>query len=78
MNLEQYDRKFSENKKVILENIQKGKKAGVNKVSAVFAINENDEVKNKMVTELATWLMNSGYKVSIKEDELKILVIEWE
>ncbi|MDR5588290.1 MULTISPECIES: hypothetical protein [Clostridium] len=78
MDLEYYDKKFLENKKIILEKIDQGKQAGINKVSAVFAINENDEMKNKMVKEIATWLMEDGYKISLKEDELKILVIEWD
>ncbi|OSA96813.1 UNVERIFIED_ORG: hypothetical protein B2H93_00015 [Clostridium botulinum] len=78
MDFKYYDKKFLENKKIILEKIEQGKQAGINKVSAVFAINENDEMKNKMVKEIATWLMEDGYKISIKEDELKILVIEWD
>ncbi|EES48995.1 hypothetical protein FDA33_01435 [Clostridium botulinum] len=78
MDFKYYDKKFLENKKIILEKIEQGKQAGINKVSAVFAINENDEMKNKMVKELATWLMEDGYKISLKEDELKILVIEWD
>ncbi|MBY6929869.1 hypothetical protein [Clostridium botulinum] len=78
MDFKYYDKKFLENKKIILEKIEQGKQAGINKVSAVFAINENDEMKNKMVKEIATWLMDDGYKISIKEDELKILVIEWD
>ncbi|ACD24515.1 hypothetical protein FDB55_00980 [Clostridium botulinum] len=78
MDFKYYDKKFLENKKIILEKIEQGKQAGINKVSAVFAINENDEMKNKMVKEIATWLMEDGYKISLKEDELKILVIEWD
>ncbi|NRU22485.1 hypothetical protein B0I65_002991 [Clostridium beijerinckii] len=31
-----------------------------------------------MVTDLATWLITDGYKVSLKEGELEILTIEWE
>ncbi|AOR23315.1 hypothetical protein [Clostridium taeniosporum] len=78
MNLEYYDKKLLENKKIILEKIEQGKSSGINKVSAVFAINEKDDMKNKMVKEIATWLMEDGYKVSMKKDELKILVIEWD
>ncbi|WP_315076819.1 hypothetical protein [uncultured Clostridium sp.] len=78
MDFKYYDKKFLENKKIILEKIEQGKQAGINKVSAVFATNENDEMKNKMVKEIATWLMEDGYKISLKEDELKILVIEWD
>lgn len=78
MNLEYYNKKLLENKNLILEKINEGKSSNINKVSAVFAADENDEMKNKMVTEIATWLMEKGYKVSLKQDELKILVIEWE
>ena len=78
MDFKYYDKKFLENKKIILEKIEQGKQAGINKVSAVFAINENDEMKNKMVKEIATWLMEDGYKISLNEDEFKILVIEWD
>lgn len=78
MNLEYYNKKLLENKNLILEKINEGKSSNINKVSAVFAGDENDEMKNNMVTEIATWLMEKGYKVSLKQDELKILVIEWE
>ncbi len=75
---DEYEEKLSENKNIILRNIEQGKKAGVNKVSAVFAINKMDEIRRNMITDLATWLITDGYKVSLKEGELEILTIEWD
>jgi hypothetical protein len=74
----EYQEKLNENKNIIIRNIEQGKKAGVNKVSAVFAISKRDEIRKNMVTDLAIWLLNDGYKVSLKEGELEILTIEWE
>lgn len=74
----EYEEKLNENKNIILRNIEQGKQAGVNKVSAVFAVSKRDELRKNMVTDLAVWLITSGYKVSLKEGELEILTIEWE
>nr|WP_202117311.1 hypothetical protein [Clostridium chromiireducens] len=74
----EYEEKLNENKNIILRNIEQGKKAGINKVSAVFAISKRDEIRKNMVTDLATWLITDGYKVSLKEGELEILTIEWD
>lgn len=74
----EYEEKLNENKNIILRNIEQGKQAGVNKVSAVFAVSKRDEVRKNMVTDLAVWLITNGYKVSLKEGELEILTIEWE
>lgn len=76
--MNEYEQRLNENKSIILRNIQQGKRAGVNKVSAVFAVSKRDEIKRSMVTDLATWLITDGYKVSLKEGELEILTIEWE
>lgn len=76
--MNEYEEKLNENKNIILRNIEQGKKAGVNKVSAVFAISKRDEIRKSMITDLATWLIVDGYKVSLKEGELEILTIEWE
>lgn len=70
-----YDERFEENKRKIIENIEYGKTVGINKVSAIFAI--HDEEKEKMEKELINWLILDGYKVSLIQDEMKILVIEW-
>lgn len=74
----EYEEKLIENKNIILRNIEQGKQAGVNKVSAVFAVSKRDELRKNMVTDLAVWLITNGYKVSLKEGELEILTIEWE
>lgn len=74
----EYEEKLNENKNIILRNIEQGKQAGVNKVSAVFTVSKRDELRKNMVTDLAVWLITSGYKVSLKEGELEILTIEWE
>ena len=74
----EYEEKLNENKNIILRNIEQGKRAGVNKVSAVFAVSKRDEVRKNMVTDLAIWLLSDGYKVSLKAGELEILTIEWE
>lgn len=76
--MNEYEQRLNENKSIILRNIQQGKRAGVNKVSAVFAVSKRDEIRRSMVTDLATWLITDGYKVSLKEGELEILTIEWE
>ena len=74
----EYEEKLNENKNIILRNIEQGKQAGVSKVSAVFAVSKRDELRKNMVTDLAVWLITSGYKVSLKDGELEILTIEWE
>ncbi|MGN0144694.1 MAG: hypothetical protein ACI398_06905 [Clostridium sp.] len=74
----EYEEKLNENKNIILRNIEQGKQAGINKVSAVFAISKRDELRKNMVTDLAVWLISTGYKVSLKEGELQILTIEWD
>ncbi|WP_294376238.1 hypothetical protein [uncultured Clostridium sp.] len=74
----EYEEKLNENKNIILRNIEQGKQAGMNKVSAVFAVSKRDELRKNMVTDLAVWLISNGYKVSLKEGELEILTIEWE
>jgi hypothetical protein len=74
----EYDEKLNENKNIILKNIEQGKKAGINKVSAVFALSNRDEIRKNIVKDLATWLIIDGYKVSLKEGELEILTIEWD
>ncbi len=74
----EYEEKLNENKNIILSNIEQGKKSGVNKVSAVFAISKSDETRKNIALDLASWLINDGYKVSLKQGELEILIIEWE
>ena len=74
----EYEENLNENKNIILRNIEQSKQAGLNKVSSVFAISKRDEVRKNMITDLAAWLITNGYKVSLKEGELKILIIEWD
>ena len=74
----EYEENLNENKNIMLRNIEQSKQAGLNKVSAVFAISKRDEVRKNMITDLAAWLITNGYKVSLKEGELKILIIEWD
>ena len=65
--MNEYEEKLNENKSIILRNIEQGKKSGVNKISAVFAISKRDEIRKNMITDLATWLITDGYKVSLEE-----------
>ena len=44
----EYEEKLNENKNIILRNIQQGKQAGVNKVSAVFAVSKRDELRKNI------------------------------
>lgn len=74
----EYEENLNDNKNIILRNIEQSKQAGLNKVSAVFAISKRDEVRKNIITDLAAWLITNGYKVSLKEGELKILIIEWD
>ena len=74
----EYEENLNENKNIILRNIEQSKQAGLNKVSAVFAISKRDEVRKNIITDLAAWLITNGYKVSLKEGDLKILIIEWD
>ena len=76
--MQKYEKKLDENKDIILRNIAQGKESGVNKVSAVFAITKDDDFRGSMITDLATWLLNDGYKVSVKDGDLQVLTIEWE
>ena len=58
-----------------MENIEYAKNIGATKISAIFAV--EDENKEMLEKELLNWLILSGYKVSLVKDEMKILVIEW-
>lgn len=58
-------------KKKILENINYAKENNINKISAIL-ISNNEEKK-----EIVSWLVLEGYKVSLLEDDVTILTIEW-
>lgn len=66
--------KFECNRDKIQENIIMGKNMGVNKISAILAIDdESEEIQSKLVN----WLLIEGYKVSLKKEDYSILTIEW-
>lgn len=66
--------KFESNKEKIQQNIKMGKNMGVNKISAILAIDdENEEIQLRLIS----WLLIEGYKVSLKKEEYSILTIEW-
>ena len=58
-------------KKKILENINYAKENNINKISAIL-ISTNEEKK-----EIVSWLVLEGYKVSLIEDDVTILIVEW-
>ena len=58
-------------KKKILENINYAKEHNINKISAIL-ISTNEEKK-----EIVSWLVLEGYKVSLIEDDVTILIVEW-
>ncbi|MGL5353256.1 MAG: hypothetical protein ACRDA5_08005, partial [Clostridium sp.] len=60
----------------IIENINYGKSVGMNKISAILAVPEDE--KESTEKDLITWLIIEGYKVSLVKDEMKVLVIEWD
>lgn len=55
----------------ILKNINYAKENNINKISAIL-ISNNEEKK-----EIVSWLVLEGYKVSLLEDDVTILTIEW-
>lgn len=58
-------------KKKILENINYAKENNINKISAIL-ISTNEEKR-----EIVSWLVLEGYKVSLVEDDVTILIVEW-
>ena len=58
-------------KKKILENINYAKENNINKISAILIVN-NEEKR-----EIVSWLVLEGYKVSLVEDDVTILIVEW-
>lgn len=63
---------LEDRKKKILENIDYARTININKVSAIL-ITEDEKIKS----EIISWLINEGYKVSLIKDEVDILNIEW-
>ena len=47
---------------------------GVNKISAILAMDDESEEIQKL---LVNWLLVEGYRISIKKEDFSILTIEW-
>ena len=47
---------------------------GVNKISAILAIDDESEEIQK---QLVNWLLSEGYRISLKKEDYTILTIEW-
>lgn len=71
---EDLKRKFESHKNKIQENIDIGKNMGVNKISAILAIDDESEEIQK---QLVSWLLLEGYRISLKKGDFSILTIEW-
>lgn len=66
--------KFKSHRDKIQENIELGKSMGVNKISAILAIDDESEEIQK---QLVNWLLSEGYRISLKKEDYTILTIEW-
>lgn len=66
--------KFETHKNKIEENINAGKDMGVNKITAILAMNDRSE---ELQIGLVNWLISEGYKVSLQKEEYSILTVEW-
>lgn len=66
--------KFESHKNKIQENINMGKNMGVNKISAILAIDDESEEIQRL---LVSWLLLEGYRISLKKEDFSILTIEW-
>ena len=65
---------FERHKSKIQENIDMGKNIGINKISAILAIQDESE---EIQTQLIKWLLIDGYRISLKKEDCTILTIEW-
>lgn len=65
---------FERHKSNIQENIDMGKNMGINKISAILAIQDESE---EIQTQLIKWLLIDGYRISLKKEDCTILTIEW-
>ena len=65
---------FERHKSKIQENIDMGKNMGINKISAILAIQDESE---EIQTQLIKWLLIDGYRISLKKEDCTILTIEW-
>ena len=66
--------KFESHKNKIQENIDMGKNMGVNKISAILAMDDESE---EIQRQLVSWLLLEGYRISLKKEDYSILTIEW-
>ena len=66
--------KFESHKNKIQENIEMGKNMGVNKISAILAMDDESE---DIERELVSWLLLEVYRISLKKEDFSILTIEW-
>ena len=66
--------KFESHKNEIQENIDMGKSMGVNKISAILAMDDESE---EIQRQLVSWLLLEGYRISLKKEDFSILMIEW-
>ena len=66
--------KFESHKNKIQENIDMGKSMGVNKISAILAMDDESE---EIQRQLVSWLLLEGYRISLKKEDYSILTIEW-
>ena len=65
---------FERHKSKFQENIDMGKNMGINKISAILAIQDESE---EIQTQLIKWLLIDGYRISLKKEDCTILTIEW-
>lgn len=66
--------KLESHKNKIQENIEMGKSMGVNKISAILAMDDESE---EIERQLVSWLLLEGYRISLKKEDFSILTIEW-
>ena len=66
--------KFENHKNKIQENIDMGKNMGVNKISAILAMDDESEEIQRL---LVSWLLLEGYRKNKKKEDFSILTIEW-
>ena len=65
---------FESHKAKVIENINKSKSMGMNKITAILAIDDEDEI---LQGALINWLIKEGYRISLIKEDYNILVIEW-
>lgn len=65
---------FESHKLKVIENINKSKSMGMNKITAILAINDEED---RIQGALINWLIKEGYKVALRKEDYDILVIEW-